>query len=376
MLVIFHVAAEVPNREFPYDSGPVAMAKESMTTVVGNLLTKFGAPTEIYISPYHISQQTYRLIKPLFDSHKVRIASIEPRLSKFISNRVSEVKLMPRTLEGQVGNYLKETEEKFKRRVKECYESYLQKASVPSANIWLLTHSDVMEQIAILARCKFDRPVDYHAFLGIPPRGDMLAGGMQTRTPPAIPPVEPDLAMSVVSVPSSSTQTVSQPKMPNHNVQTKISRRELVKIKRRRRREQQILKHAVVSYPKKSGFRVYESSSSSSDSDSYSDSSDSSEDDVVLHTPEDILNSRVGGVYAAPSSRHVHSKHRGRSSTRPIILDLREFEPQTAVEKKPVGRKGGKERRVNPGAPWYELSRYGDDFEGEFLKDSDLESIP
>lgn len=399
MLIIFHVAAEAPSKDYPHDPGPVPTAKESMTAVVKNLLAKFGPPTEIFISPYNISLQTYRVIKPLFDVHKLRPASREPRLSKFISSRIPAAKLMPKTLEGKAGDYLEETEETFKRRVQECYKLYFQKAAAPGANIWLLTHSDVMNEMAILANCKFDRPVDYHAFLGIPPKGDILTGDMHTRTSPAVAQtsIEPDISMPVVSIAGSSTQHQFQiqpsrppPSRPQPQpqpappissrppAQPRTSKRELAKIKQRKRRERRIMKNAVVSYPKGSGFRFQESSSSSSDSESgsYSNSSDSSEEDVITQRPVDIFNSRMGASYQVPSSRHMHTKPPSRSTVRPIV-DINEFEPPAVrgdqiPSKRKVGRdqRAGRDDRI-----WFDLSKFGRGNDDEFLREGDLESI-
>jgi hypothetical protein len=386
MLIIFHVAAETPSTEYPHDAGPVATAKDSMTMMVKNLINKFGHPTKLLISPYHISLQTYLLVKPIFDTYEIKTIMREPKLSKFISSKIPSPTLRQKTIDGQ-GQYASklvgETEENFKKRVRECYTNYFREASEPGVNVWLLTHSDVMEYIASLIKFKFTRPTDYHSYLAIPRKGDILAGDIPTRGPaPQNTFVYEPVLPIASSLPSSSSRIEesqhieprqSEARLPQPKPNPRMTSRAIVEMKARQKREERKMRDAIVGYPKKGGFRPYESSSSSSDSSS--DSSDSSEDDLISQRASDLLAMTVaGGTYRPPAPHQFQTRTQSRQMASPY--DPSNTEAAFMSEREPMsdrrrpGKRPGQLKR-----PTFELTRYGEDFEDEYLNDGDLESI-
>lgn len=378
MLILVHVAGEAANAEFPMDAGPTSTAKESMTTIVKGYLAKFGSPTKILTSPYHIALQTYGLVKPVLDAHGIKTIMREPRLSKFISNKIPTPHLRTKTVvEGQAGKYVGETEENFKKRVRECYNHYFNESTKPGANIWLITHSDVMEYMASLVNYKFPRPTDYHSFLAIPPKGDILSYQMLTRAPTTPNMFDSDPIVPVVeNVPSSSTRVEDSrlPDVAKVALPSRMASRTVEQMKLRQKKEEKRMKDAIVGYPKKGGFRPYESSSSSS-SDSSSDSDNSSDDGgFISQRASDLLAMTAGGIYRPPPPQHFQSRSQARHTKSPY--DPSDTEAISIIERMavPDRRRGGK-RALQPKKPAIDLSRFGEEFEDEFLNDDDLESI-
>lgn len=387
MLIIFHVAPEATNTEYPYDAGPNATAPASMSMIVENLINKFGPPTKIFISPYNVALKTYLIVKHLFDKHKVPQASRDPHLGKFISNKISKPQLMPKTLDAFKAsgfNYL-ETDEEFKKRVRQCYTTYLTQANVEGSNVWLLTHTEVLEYVSVLAKRKFAKKVDYHAYLAIPSKGDILASrvGAASRSIQSIPNAE--MAMPLISIASSSVAPpmleppkIAKPSSSNYMMDNKKNRREIKKTKRRNRREDRILKNAIVPIPKKSRFLFdYSSSESESSSDSDSDYSSSSSDsdlDFISTRASDVISSQVGGNYRPQSSRGFQKSRLPSAIRSPYNPDV--FEPKDIMSRYTERRRNNRRGDGGGRQPNFDdLSRFGEEYESEFLRDGDLESI-
>ena len=166
MLIALHVANDARDLDHPLDCEMEPSNHQGIVKLTKKLLHEHGRPDRIYVSPFTVAIDSYGSVLEglggmYYDDEDIPMI-VDAKIGQHLSSKITPSELRDRTKEHGVS--FDRSWDHFQERIENAYNDYIDEIA-DGSTIWIITHGDVIKQLAKITRVDMPSKIDYHNHL-------------------------------------------------------------------------------------------------------------------------------------------------------------------------------------------------------------------